>query len=263
MQDSQYLSDQYRNATNLDARIQLHQRFSANKYGWMRWVFDQLQLPEQCHILELGCGTGELWSENLGRVPERWEILLTDFTEGMLLDAEQKLKGNPQFKYEIVDAGSLPLPFESYSFDAVIANHMLFHITDKPGLFAEILRVLKPGGRFYASTVGENHLVEIVKMISRFDSGLADWGNVTDAFTLENGAAQLSPWFNEVALHRYQDALLVTEVEPLLDYILSGWISLEADDLIRFKACVESEMESGGGVIRITKDSGIFESIRI
>jgi SAM-dependent methyltransferase len=140
---------------------------------------------------------------------------------------------------------------------------MLFHITDKPGLFVEIQRVLKPGGRFYASTVGENHMVEIAQMIIKFDSRLADWGNVTDAFTLENGAAQLSPWFNEIALHRYQDALLVTEVEPLLDYILSGWISLEADDMIRFTAFVENEMEAGGGVIRITKDSGIFESICI
>lgn len=40
LQDQKYLlSDQYRNASNLNARIQLHQRFSTNTYGWFRWVF--------------------------------------------------------------------------------------------------------------------------------------------------------------------------------------------------------------------------------
>ena len=47
------LTQQYRNASNLDARMQLHQRFSTNKYGWHRWVFDQLRLPAKARVLEL------------------------------------------------------------------------------------------------------------------------------------------------------------------------------------------------------------------
>ena len=34
--------EQYRNALRLQARIQLYDRFSANKIGWHRWFFDQL-----------------------------------------------------------------------------------------------------------------------------------------------------------------------------------------------------------------------------
>ena len=45
MPDSSYqeylLTHQYKNAQNLNARIQLHERFSTNKYGWQRWVFDR------------------------------------------------------------------------------------------------------------------------------------------------------------------------------------------------------------------------------
>ena len=71
LSDQDYLlTDQYRNASNLNARIQLHVRFSTNKYSWMRWVFDQLDLPPHCHILELGCGSGELWRKNMQRIPE-------------------------------------------------------------------------------------------------------------------------------------------------------------------------------------------------
>ncbi len=45
------LSQQYQDATNLNARIQIHVRFSTNQYGLLRWLFDQLTLPPQCSIL--------------------------------------------------------------------------------------------------------------------------------------------------------------------------------------------------------------------
>ncbi len=59
MSDQQYLlRDQYRDASKLDARVQLHKRFSTSAYGWCLCVFDQLNLPRKSHILELGCGPG-------------------------------------------------------------------------------------------------------------------------------------------------------------------------------------------------------------
>ena len=46
--DQTYLRDrQYKDASSLNDRIQLHVRFSTNPYGWMPWVFDQLRLPER------------------------------------------------------------------------------------------------------------------------------------------------------------------------------------------------------------------------
>ena len=55
------LRDQYKDGSNLSARIRLHQRFSTNRYGMMRWMFDQMEIPEPASVLELGCGTGVLW----------------------------------------------------------------------------------------------------------------------------------------------------------------------------------------------------------
>ena len=84
--DQQYLkTDQYRDSSNLDARVAIHRRFSTNPYGWFRWVFDVLlKLPENARILELGCGPGWMWKENTDRIPAGWNITLSDLSPGMV-----------------------------------------------------------------------------------------------------------------------------------------------------------------------------------
>jgi ubiquinone/menaquinone biosynthesis C-methylase UbiE len=261
--DAEYLKKEYHDAANLNARIQLHQRFSLNPYGWLRWVFDQFELSPKSRILELGCGPGSLWLENLDRIPEGWDILLTDFSPGMLQQTQENLAGKRAFQYKVVDAQHRPLPFEDDAFDAVIANHMLYYISDKPSLFSEIRRILQPGGRFFASTVGVRHLFELVGLITRFDSHLADWGQSTNPFTLENGAVMIAEYFPDVSLKRYDDRLAVNEVEPLLAYLLSSKLDIEEERIPQLKKFLEDEMDKCGGVVRITKDSGIFLSRKV
>jgi len=161
--DQQYLkTDQYRDSSNLDARAVLHQRFRTNSYGWFRWVFDTLlKPPEHARILELGCGHGLLWKENITRIPAGWNITLSDLSSGMLDAAWRNLVVSGRaFQFKEIDAQSIP--FEDESFDAVIANHMLYHVPDHPKTIMEIKRVLKPGGRLIATTVGENHMREMM-----------------------------------------------------------------------------------------------------
>jgi ubiquinone/menaquinone biosynthesis C-methylase UbiE len=257
--DPQYLEKQYKDSSNLDARVRLHQRFSVNEYGWQRWVFDQFKLPERCRILELGCGPGNLWMDNLDRLPAGWEIILSDFSSGMLEQTRRNLKDRHGFQFECFNAQSIP--FQDGHFDTLIANHMLYHVADKPAVFSEIRRVLKPAGCFYASTVGERHLDELSDLLCKFDAKLASWGRVSDSFTLENGTAQLAQWFTGIKLYRYEDALEVTEVAALVDYFLSGWArQILEKRLDQFKEFVTHEMESRGGVFHISKDSGLFVS---
>jgi hypothetical protein len=84
MDDRRYVMAQYCTTSNLKARIALHQRFSTNPYGWLRWVFDQFRLPLQCRLVELGGGTGDLWVENQFRIPTGWAITLSDASMGMV-----------------------------------------------------------------------------------------------------------------------------------------------------------------------------------
>lgn len=258
------LSGQYRDEVNLDARIQLHRRFSANKYGWMRWVFDQLSLLPTSRILDLGCGPASLWQENLHRIPRGWHITLSDLSAGMVAKAQKKLESSGRcFEYQVIDTQEIP--FEDESLDGVIANHMLYHVPDIEKALSEIRRVLRNGGRFYVTTVGRSHLRELYELVSRFAGNDAVWvGAVPEAFLLENGAELLSRWFSDVVLRRYEDRLIVTEVGPLVAYVQSMMVAeslLCAGRIGEFAGFVESELASRGA-ITVTKDSGIFEAVR-
>ncbi len=257
--DQTYLRKQYQNASNLNDRIRIHVRFSTNRYGWHPWVFDQIKLPEHAFVLELGCGPGRLWKENLGRIPTGWEIMLTDFSPGMLEEARRNLAGVRRFAFEVADAQALP--FNDAGFDAVIANHMLYHVPDRARALAEIQRVLKPTGHFYATTVGETHLRELRDLAVSFDPALVGWGgSPAHGFRLENGAAQLAPFFDHVALQRYDDALVVTEAEPIVAFVASSDAHglLNGVQRVEFTQFVECQLQAQGGAIRIAKDSGMF-----
>lgn len=263
LSDQEYLlTDQYKDASKLGARIQLHRRFSTNKYGLPRWVFDQFDLPPMCRILDLGCGPADLWVENLSRIPAGWEITLTDFSPGMVEKAQENLRDSERpFAFDIVDAQDIP--YDDASFDAVIANHMLYHVPDRAKALSEIRRVLRPGGKLYISTVGETHLQELYDLVNRFDpEGRHRSARGTNPFTIESGLPQVRRWFSRVTTRRYEDNLVVTETKPLITYILS---LVDAQSIFvghRLKelvAYVEQEIATHGA-IHITKDSGMFEA---
>lgn len=101
---------------------------------------------------------------------------------------------------------------------------------------------------------------ELANLVSRFDSHLASWDKLpSDSFTLENGSAQLGALFENISLYRYIDSLIVTDVDMLVDYILSGRIELTSDQKYNFTKHVEKELKVKNGKFYITKDSGVFE----
>jgi len=260
LSNSQYLlTKQYQNAANLRARINLHKKFSTNAYGWFPWVFDHFDLPPTCKILELGCGPGDLWFENTARMPPGWQITLSDFSAGMLEQTRHLLQDQPHsFTFELINAQSIP--YEQDYFDAVVANHMLYHLSDRARALSEIRRVLKPGGQFYATTVGEEHMQELSLLLRKFDDNLRiDFQKTVAGFSLENGRAQLETWFSNITVRRYIDDLIIAEPLPLSDYLMSSFhpeaVKNKQDALIAF---VASEIEQSNGSIRITKDSGIY-----
>jgi ubiquinone/menaquinone biosynthesis C-methylase UbiE len=261
--DQQYLkTDQYRDSSNLDARVVLHQRFSVNPYGWFKWVFDTLlNLPEDAKILELGCGPAYLWKENISRIPAGWRITLSDFSPGMLDAAWRNLVVTGRaFQFKEIDAQSIP--FEDETFDAVIANHMLYHVPDRQRGLAEIRRVLKPNGRLFATTIGKDHLKEISNWIQRVNSE-TNFVSFGSTFTLDNGLEPLKQFFSQVMLSRYPDSLQVTEVKHIIAFIRSTIHVPEVieEELIKLENELEQELEEKGKIF-ISKDSGMFEAIK-
>ena len=265
------LAEQYKDASNLDARIALHARFSTNRVNWYRWLFEHFTFPEGARVLELGCGPAKLWRENLERIPLGWDMTLTDTSLGMLEEAKSHLSDDPHtFDYEIADAQAIS--FDDASFDAVIAVHMLYHVPDQNRALTEIRRVLKPGGHFYASTNGRTHMQEIGDLAAHFAEGemleQIRCAHTLNSFRLEDGLEMLSAHFGQVTLHERESSLEVTEAEPLLAFILSATAATELRErptaaqiqkLEDFKAYIRERINAEGAV-HITQASGLFEA---
>jgi len=255
--DQQYLrSEQYGDARNLNARAYVHQRFSTNDYPWQRWVFDHFDLPEHCDVLDVGCGPGDLWIENDERVPSNWRVVLSDLSVGMIQAAVHNCGSNPdQFKPLVLDAQRIPLPDESV--DAVVANHMLYHVPDRDAALYEFSRVLRAGGHLYAATNGLNHLRELRELVGKFCIN-ADTANVAMAFGLENGATQLLRHFASVGQDRQENALVVTEAEALIAYARSMMTERASREDLKALGHSVHKRIAADGAIYIQKDAGLF-----
>lgn len=261
--NQQYLlTEQYKDSGNLDARIEIHRRFSTNSYGWFNWVFDTLAtLPKEANVLELGTGSGALWVDIADKIPAAWTITLSDLSDGMLDAAWRNLVVTGRnFKFEQIDAQSIPYADET--FDIVIANHMLYHVPDRPKALAEIKRVLKKGGHLVAATVGESHQKEIKNWLGRIGKD-GKFSPFSEPFTLENGAEQLAPFFANITVSRYEDSLLVTEVQPMIAYLRSSTRASEIseEELAKVKAELEKEIQQSGKIF-ISKDTGLFKALK-
>ena len=272
--DQTYLKEkQYKDASSLNARMVLHQRFGEREgeVGWHRWLFDHYDLPEKSRVLELGCGPGTLWAENADRIPDGWDVTLSDLSAGMLKEAKLSLKDIPhRFDFTVMDAQVIP--FEDGFFDMVIANHVFHHISDPDLACAEIRRVLKPEGRVYAAMNAATHLQELSELAAHLMDGasLKEFREVFEgqAFRLEQAEALFGRYFNEVSVHRpAKNDLYLTEAEPLIAYFLSMNASETfkqlgeevTERLAAFKAYLNEQIAERGS-IHITRRAGLLEA---
>lgn len=252
------LSKQYKTPINLEVRIKLHELYSTNKIDWHEWMFNHIQTSENANIVEFGCGNGTLWHKNLRNVPEHWQITLTDLSSGMLKRAEGSLQHMNQFCFRNVNIQDTN--FDTEQFDIAIANHMLYHVEDRGKALSEVNRILKPEGKFYASTNGENHMKEIYELVNEFNPNIDFEKFNHNNFGLRNGYEQLSPHFPKVRLIQYESGLDIDNVVDLANYILSMSTSVrdsldaQYDDFIDF---LESK-KNQAGIIEITKETGLF-----
>ena len=265
--DKEYLTTrQYRDASNLNARGSLHARFGTNPYPWFRWLYDQLLTlaPADARILEVGCGPAGLWVENLDRLPSSWRVTLTDLSEGMAATARERLSaaGAPADAFTIQPADIESLPFADASFDVAVANHMLYHVPDRPKALAELRRVLRPSGALLAATNGQDNMRELDALFDGFVSAHdREWkASFRRPFTLENGADQLAPYFDAVEIRPYEDSLRVTDEAARVAYCRSIDIPglREPDRQTTLAARIHERMTAQGGIFPITKSVGAF-----
>jgi ubiquinone/menaquinone biosynthesis C-methylase UbiE len=96
--------------------------------------------------LELGAGTG-FFSLNLKQAGVLGSGHVTDISPGMVDVAVRNARGLG-FEIEGRVADAERIPYDDNTFDIVVGHAVIHHIPDVEAAFREVLRVLKPGGRF-------------------------------------------------------------------------------------------------------------------
>lgn len=144
-------------------QIRDHQKETWNKFspGWKKWdeftmaflrpmgdeIIAALRPAGHDTVLDLATGTGEPGLTIAAALPEG-RVIGTDLAEGMLATAAARAEARRLSNYRTQVADVSALPFPDATFDAVSCRMGFMFFPDMALAAREILRVLKPGGRF-------------------------------------------------------------------------------------------------------------------
>jgi SAM-dependent methyltransferase len=127
------------------------------------WILQSSELGE--HLLELGAGPGAA-TEELGRLATRVTSLEYDHAFAVKLGA--RVGGT---RVTVIQGDAAALPFSDGAFSSAIAILMLHHLRSgdlQDRAFAEIARVLRPGGVFLAFEIQDSWLHRVGHIRSTF-----------------------------------------------------------------------------------------------
>ena len=177
-----------------------YHRVSDPQHAWGVHVLDRLAPAAGERILDIGCGTGRLTSGITTRVPSA-RVTGIDRSWTMVAEARRQSPG-----LALAQADATGLPFGAV-FDAVFSTATFHWVADHPRLFAEIHRVLVPGGRLVAQAGGGPNLDRLHARASalgsagfagRFDGWQPPWTFAapgdTRARLLDAGFAAADAW---------------------------------------------------------------------
>lgn len=114
--------------------------------------------------LEIGAGTG-FFLLNLAQAGIAERLSISDISPGMVKAAQQTAAElGLEVDARVADAESLP--FDDASFDLVVGHAVLHHIPDVELAMREVLRVLRPGGRFVVAGEPTRHGDRVARPLS-------------------------------------------------------------------------------------------------
>jgi SAM-dependent methyltransferase len=184
-------------------------------------MLDAAQVREGCRVLELAAGPGGAGLAAAHRVGPAGTVLLSDVSREMIGVAVQRTEGDARVSTAVFDQSVTDL--EDDAFDAVICRHGVMFAEDPVAAVAEVVRVLRPGGRYAAMTWGrreENPWLGLVldAVSDQFGVPFPPPG-IRGPFSLDN-SEELAGVLKAGGLH---DVVVQTEVTAMHAASLKEW----------------------------------------
>jgi SAM-dependent methyltransferase len=116
---------------------------------FVRDAVDRARIGSGTHVLDIAAGTGAV---TLHVAPRAARVLAVDFAHDMLAHLRDRVEraGHTNVRTEVMDGQALEV--DDGSFDAVLSNFGVIFFPDRVRGFAEMHRVLRPGGRAVVTT---------------------------------------------------------------------------------------------------------------
>ncbi|KAB2902318.1 MAG: methyltransferase domain-containing protein [Anaerolineae bacterium] len=205
-------------------RKQVHDRYSEPEIDFPAWVLGRFEWHGHERVLDIGSGPLTYQDSVLKYIPPK-QYIACDFSLGMMRAARRHAK--PDISLMAVDIVAIPFP--ENSFDVVLANHMLYHVTDLGQALQEIRRVLRPDGVIIAATNSEFSMPEFNTLTQRAMRVLGQSADAAEKleqtalsnFSLESGLRQIARHFPAVVRYDVPGTLVFRELKPVIEYINS------------------------------------------
>jgi ubiquinone/menaquinone biosynthesis C-methylase UbiE len=169
-------------------------------------LFEAVREASPMRVLEVGPGVGTLAArmrDELGA-----DVCAVDISERMVELTRQR-----GIDARVADVEALP--FDDAAFDCVVAGWVLYHVPNVDRAVSECARVLRPGGRFVATTLADDNMADLWELLeSPRERALT--------FSSENGAPRLERHFADVEAREAEGVVVFATPESMRQWVAAN-----------------------------------------
>lgn len=218
-----HLASQYTDDRLLQARQDMHERFSEYRSDVRQWVVDHIPFSSGAQLLDVGCGNGRYFPYYAACGAN---VVAMDLFPGMLKAAAGA--GTAR----LVAAAAGFLPFDNRSFDVVCLNHVLGFVPDRFQALREAHRVLRPGGTVAVTLNTRDHSRELYEV---WNQAVSETGRHpvaatnTASYRAEDAEIQVAAVFGDSTSERLDNAFVFAQPDDPVAYLETTHFAQEED----------------------------------
>lgn len=206
-----------------------YRAFSSQQKKWGRELIAKMGLRGNEHVLDIGCGDGELTAEIASLVPGG-RVLGIDSSPEMIALAKETYPPQdfPNLDWKLMNAKDISFTGE---FDYAFSNAVLHWVDDQPAVLRRVEKALRPGGRLLFQMGGRGNAMDMaIILVSML--GRPEWNCYFHGFVLPYhfcGPEEYQEWLQQarlqpVRVELYERDMVQRGREGLIGWVRTTWI---------------------------------------